>query len=63
MDHGKGEVMLKGWKTYLVAVAMGAATIAKSLGYIDDATYITIMGFLNGTGFATMRAAVSKGPK
>ena len=54
---------MKGWKTYAVAAAMGVATILKALGYIDEATYITIMGFLNGTGFATMRAAVTKGPK
>ena len=54
---------MKGWKTYAVAAAMGVATILKALGYIDEATYITIMGFLNGTGMATLRAGVSKAGK
>jgi ABC-type sugar transport system substrate-binding protein len=49
---------LTGWKTYLVAVGMGIATIAKALGYIDETTYITIMGILNGTGFATLRSGM-----
>jgi uncharacterized membrane protein len=52
--------MLQGWKTYIVAAAMAAATAAHALGFIDDATYQTIMAFLGSLGVATFSAKVNR---
>lgn len=51
---------MKGYKTYLIALAMGIATAMKFLGYLDQETYLTIMGLLGGGGFAALRAGVKK---
>jgi len=49
---------LAGKKTYIVAVALGLATIARALGLIDDQTFTAIQGLLAATGLATLRAGV-----
>ncbi len=49
---------MTGYKTYLIAAAMGLATVAQALGWIDNETWLTIMGRLNGGGIATLRAGV-----
>ena len=55
---------LTSWKTYVVAVCLGLATVAKALGYLDENAYLTIMGFLNAAGLGALRAGVSKsGPQ
>jgi hypothetical protein len=51
---------LKGNKTYIVAGLAGLATTAKVLGYIDEDTYQTIMGFLVALGGATLAAKVNR---
>ena len=51
--------MLKGNKTYILAGLAAAATAAKFLGFIDEGTWQTIMGFLGAGAVATTRAAIS----
>lgn len=50
---------LKGKKTYLIAMAIGALTALKALGFIDEATYQTILGLLGAGGLMTLRAGVT----
>lgn len=49
---------LEGKKTYIVAILLGLATAAKSLGYIDEATFQTLVTMLGSAGLVTMRMAV-----
>ena len=51
---------LKGYKTYLVAIAVGAVTVLHTLGYIDDETFKTLLGILNGLGLATISAKMNR---
>lgn len=51
---------LKGYRTYLVAAAVGIATVVYQLGYIDGDLYATALGLLGAGGLATLRAAVPK---
>jgi hypothetical protein len=51
---------LAGYKTYLVAAGMGLVVVAHVLGWIDAATFATLLGFLNAAGLATLRAGVQK---
>ena len=55
------EPMFDGYKTYLCALGIGLATAAKVLGWIDEATYQTIVALLGAGGLAALRAGVSKG--
>ena len=53
-----------GYKTYIVAVLMGALSTAHMLGWIDDATYQAVLGLLGAIGLGTLRAGVTKsGPQ
>ena len=55
---------LTGYKTYIVAVLMGALSTAHMLGWIDDATYQAVLGLLGAIGLGTLRAGVAKsGPQ
>lgn len=47
-----------GYKTYLIAIAIGALGVAHSLGYIPDPLYTTLLTLLGGGGLAALRAAV-----
>ena len=49
-----------GYKTYIVAVLMGALSTAHMLGWIDDATYQAVLGLLGAIGLGTLRAGVTK---
>lgn len=51
---------LVGRKTYLIALAMALLAFAKSVEWIDEATYQTLLGLLGGAGLATLRAGVTK---
>jgi hypothetical protein len=51
---------LKGKKTYTTGTLMVILTGLKAQGYIDDATYETIMGILLGAGVITLRAGQNK---
>lgn len=50
--------ILKGRKTYIVAVAAGLVTVAQVLGLIDAELAITIYGLLGAGGLATLRMAM-----
>lgn len=51
---------LCGKKTYFIAAAVALASVARYLGYIDDAAYTTILGLLGAGGLASLRAGVTK---
>jgi hypothetical protein len=48
---------LQGYKTYIIAIAIGVVTIIHHLGYIDAATFATLLGLLNAGGLGSLRAA------
>lgn len=50
---------MAGYRSYLIAALMAAASAALGLGYIDRVVYETIMGILLGGGVASLRAAVT----
>ena len=52
--------MFDGYKTYLCALGIGLATAAKTLGYLDEETYQTVVGMLGAGGLAALRAGVGK---
>lgn len=51
---------LQGFKTYIVAALMGALTVLKALGYIDDATYQTLMALLGAGAVTTVAAKINR---
>ena len=52
--------MLKGYKTYIVAALMAVATLAHSLGYIDDATFEMIKQLLAAGAIGTVAAKLNR---
>jgi len=50
--------LLKGKKTYIVAILMAALSAVRALGLIDEGTYQAILALLSGLGLATLRAGV-----
>lgn len=54
---------LQGKKTYIVAALAGAAVAANVLGFIDDDTKNTILGFLAALGGATVAAKMNRQEK
>jgi hypothetical protein len=52
--------MLKGYKTYLVAILAAAVTAANALGYIDDETFKTLMALLNAGAIGTVAAKINR---
>lgn len=52
--------MLKGYKTYIIAVLMGALTVLKLLGYIDEATYDTLLKLLGVGAIGTVAAKINR---
>lgn len=51
--------MLQGYKTYICAALIGLSAAVHFLGYIDDATYQTLVGILAGGGLAALRSGVT----
>lgn len=51
---------LQGKKTYILAAALGLATFARVMGWLDDSLYQTILGLLGAGGLAALRAGVTK---
>ena len=51
---------LSGRKTYLVAALMGVLAMARTLGWLDEQSYQTVLGLLAGLGLGTLRAGVTK---
>jgi len=52
--------MLRGKKTYLLAIAIGAITALHSLKFIDDATYQMLLALLNAGALGTLAAKVNR---
>ena len=48
---------LAGKKTYIVAGLMALLSFAKSMDWIDETTYLTLLGLLNAGGFASLKAS------
>jgi hypothetical protein len=48
--------MFQGWKTYICAVLLLVAAIAKGKGWIDDGAWQVILTILNGLGLAALRS-------
>jgi|PlaIllAssembly_1097288.scaffolds.fasta_scaffold00292_6 uncharacterized membrane protein len=53
-------MILQGYKTYIIAAITALVTVAHSLGYIDDATYQTILALLASLGGATLAAKINR---
>jgi hypothetical protein len=56
----KLRTMVDGRKTYFIAAGMVVISGLRAQGYIDDNTYATLLGLLNGAGFAALRAGLAK---
>lgn len=52
--------MLKGYKTYLIAIATAALAIAHALGKIDDALYQSLLALLGAGGIAAVGAKINR---
>lgn len=48
---------LSGYRTYIFATAIALISAAKYLGWLDDATYTTLLGLFGAGGLAALRAA------
>ena len=51
---------MDGYKTYIVAGFIALAVFAKTMGWIEQATFEIILGLLGAGGLATLRAGVKK---
>ena len=51
---------LQGYKSYIVAILTGVLTVAHSLGYIDDATFQTLLALLGSGAIATVAAKINR---
>jgi hypothetical protein len=51
---------LKGKKTYIIGFCVAGATFALNVGWIDEGTYQTVLGFLGAGGLLALRAGLSK---
>ncbi len=49
---------LKGYRTYGIAILTGILAVAHALGYVDNTTYTSLLGFLGAGSIASMRAAL-----
>lgn len=52
--------MLQGYKTYIVAALTAALALLHALGYIDDATYKSLLALLAAGGVATVGAKINR---
>lgn len=52
--------MLKGWKTYIVAILGATVTLLHGLGYIDEDMFKTLMGLLGAGAFGTVAAKINR---
>ncbi len=51
--------MLQGKKTYISALALGLATFARTMGWLDAQQYELVLGLAGSMGLAALRAAVT----
>jgi hypothetical protein len=52
--------MLKGYKTYIIAALIAVLAGLHAMGYIDEATYQTLLALLGAGGLSTVSAKVNK---
>lgn len=52
--------MLKGYKTYIVAILTAALAAAHALGYIDEQTYQSLLALLAAGGLSTVAAKINR---
>jgi hypothetical protein len=52
--------MLKGFKTYIVAVLAAAVTVAHMLGYLDESSFQSLMALLGSGAIATVAAKLNR---
>lgn len=52
--------LLRGKKTYTVGVLIALVSVAYAMGYIDQHTYMTLLGVLNSGGLIALRSGVTK---
>ena len=63
-NGGSKSPLFSGEKTYIVALIAAAAVFAKTMGWIDDSLYQTILALCGVGGLAALRAGVTKsGPQ
>lgn len=53
--------VLKGYKTYIAAVAIGIATALQYSGLISDEVFQSIIGALTALGLVAARIGIKKG--
>lgn len=51
---------MSGKKTYIIAAFVALAVFAKTMGWIDQATFEILLGLFGAGGLATLRAGVKK---
>jgi hypothetical protein len=51
---------LTGYKTYIIAALTAALTLAHSLGYIDEASFQTLLALLGAGGISTVAAKINR---
>lgn len=52
--------MLKGYKTYIIAILAATVTAFHTLGYIDDALFQTLMALLGAGAVGSVAAKVNR---
>lgn len=52
--------MLQGYRSYIIGFLIVVVAGLKALGYINEAVFEALMGFLTGGGILSLRAAISK---
>ena len=52
--------MLKGFKTYIVAVLAAAVTVAHMLGYLDESAFQNLMALLGSGAVMTVAAKLNR---
>ncbi len=52
--------MLKGKKTYLVALGVAGVTFLYQMQWIDESTYKMLLGILNSMGLMTLAAKINR---
>lgn len=51
---------INGYKTYICAALLALTTFARSVGWIDDSQFQTVMSILGALGLASLRHGVQK---
>ena len=56
----KAYEQLEGKKAYIVSGVIALATFAKLVGWISEAEFQTLLGFLGALGLYTIKSAIKK---